>query len=239
MAVNWPDNPTDGQEHVEAGQTWVYRSPPNVWAIKTEALATLPSGGVANDALMKASADDYDADWRPVATSDIAGLADEYVAKDGDVMTGDLEVPSLTATGPVNEGTDLITAGGAETITAANGTRLVVLPINNVTFTNGLLEGESVTVYINNPSGFTIDWGTTVDVWLTADGLPPAPSTNIYTAYVLDKFNGGGTFGIVTYGYAAVGNDVATMQLPTNPDATDPPPPVVDNSPPTGEGETP
>ena len=36
MAVNWPSNPTDGQEHVEAGQTWVYRAPPNVWAIKLE-----------------------------------------------------------------------------------------------------------------------------------------------------------------------------------------------------------
>jgi len=35
--VNWPSNPTDGDVHTENGQTWVWRSPPNVWDIDASA----------------------------------------------------------------------------------------------------------------------------------------------------------------------------------------------------------
>lgn len=113
----------------------------------------------------------------------VAATAEDLLAPDAAVFSGSIEeaVHALSGTSP--------------SLDPANGTVQTHTLSGNTTYSDGLSNGESLTLWIDDGSGYTVTWPTLT--WLTDDGSAPTLKTAGYTVAVL--FKQGGTL----YGFRA------------------------------------
>lgn len=151
----------------------------------------------------------------------VSVAASDFLPTDGGTVTGTVVLPSTTSIGTVSS-TEIGYLDGVtsavqtqlgqkfpltETVFAISGTTPTILQSNGTiqtwtltgasTLTSGLLDGQSVTLMIDDGAGYTVTW--TSITWKTNSGSVPPLNLSGYTAVVLWKV------GAVNYG-ARVGN---------------------------------
>lgn len=143
------------------------------------------AGGAAGQALVKASATDYDSQWSdvvtPTGTQTMSNKTLDAVKLDNGYTE---EVFAVTGTTPALSPTD----GSIQTWTLTG----------NATPTLGAWNsGQSMTLLIDDGTTYAINWASTSIVWKTGGGTAPVLLTTGYTALAL--VNVGGT----VYGWLA------------------------------------
>lgn len=135
-----------------------------------------------------ATTGDY-SDLAGTPTIPVAGT--DFVEKSGGTFTGDVTFGAAVVE------TVYAISGTSHALNPANGTIQTHTLSGNTTYTESFSAGESITLMVNDGTGYTVTWPTIT--WVNNGAVSPALSTTDYTVVVLWKV------GSTLYG-ALVGN---------------------------------
>jgi len=146
----------------------------SMWATVTDYNFTT---GVMNVNVTAARGSGTHTDWS-------VGLSGPQGPEGGSMLT------SPTITGTLFEDSYAITDGASVVIDPANGSRQRWTLGANRTPTTSLANGQSVVLFIDDGSAYSITWSSIGVTWKTNGGAAPTLSTSGYTMVILTKENG-------------------------------------------------
>ena len=114
-----------------------------------------------------------------VTAADIPAAGTDFVPKSGGAFTGDVGFG-----GAIDEAIHAL-SGTSPTLDPSNGTIQTHTLSGNTTYSDGLSDGESLTLMIDDGSAFTVTWPSVT--WKTDGGDPPTLNETGFTVVVLWK----------------------------------------------------
>jgi len=140
------------------------------------------------------SGDDFDTEFQAVRTA-VNSKADLNGSASESFSTLDLTVNGNAVITKFLGYSDTVAAlsGTTPSITKANGTVLTWTLTGNSTPTDSLTDGDSVVLFIDDGSAYTITWTSLVDQW--KGGSAPTLATSGYSVVALSKI------GSTVYGF--------------------------------------
>jgi len=113
------------------------------------------------------------------AANDIPVSGTDFVAKSGGTFTGDVSFGAA-----IDENVHTL-SGTSPTLDPSNGTIQTHTLSGNTTYSDGLTDGESLTLMIDDGSAFTVTWPSVT--WTNNGGSAPTLATSGYTVIALWK----------------------------------------------------